>query len=96
MPWVAIVARGMTYTAGKRCLLCAARLADQSTEIDVCRTHREPARQIQIATSPGVREILTLTHQLVRRGERAYVGTGEDGRRILWEDGEPVGGGRRA
>lgn len=96
MPWMAIVARGMTYTAGKQCLLCAARLADQSTETDVCRTHREPPRQVLIATSPGVREVLTLTHCVVRRGERHYAGFGESGRRILWQDGEPVGGGRRA
>lgn len=84
----------VSYRQGKTCLLCAARLADQSTETDVCRVHRDHARQVQIATAPGVREILTLTHVVIRRGEHRYAGVGEDGRRIVWEDGQPVGGRR--
>lgn len=91
--WEAIVARS-TYRKGKRCLLCAGPIADQSSETDLHRRHREPARRIQIATAPGFREILTLTHAVIRRGERCYAGTGEDGRRVVWEDGEPVGGRR--
>ena len=76
----------LTYQQGKQCLLCSEALADQSTEVDVCRQHRAPPTVVVVATGRG-REVLTLTHRRVTPGGQAtWAGTGEDGRRIIWED----------
>lgn len=84
---------GLTHRQGKQCLLCAAALADQSTETDVCRTHREPRTQIVVNTGTG-REVLTLTHRrIMPAGHATWVGVGEDGRRVVWSDSVVVGRG---
>ena len=80
----------LTYQQGKQCLLCSGALADQSTEVDVCRQHREPTTVVVVATGRGrwgQCEVLTLTHRRVMpSGQATWAGTGEDGRRIIWED----------
>lgn len=80
-----------TYARGKTCLLCEARLADQSTETDVCRQHREP--QIQIVVHTGdIREVLTLTHRrIMPAGHTVWVGVGQDGHRVVWSDSVVAG-----
>ena len=86
----------VTYRERRRCLLCAAPIEDQARVPDVCNKpvgrggHRTFTTVVQVTTGhPDYQplEVLELTHTMVMpAGWRRWVGTGEDRRRIIWDE----------
>lgn len=72
------------------CVLCG-ELVTSTTGTDVCRRHRTWTTVVQVATGRGrdgqLLEVFELTHTYITgEGVRRWAGTGEDGRRVVWEE----------
>ena len=72
------------------CVLCG-ELVTSTTGTDVCRSHRTWTTVVQVATGRGrdgaLLEVFELTHtRITREGTRMWAGTGEDHRRVVWEE----------
>ncbi len=72
------------------CVLCGTPIIS-TTGTDVCRAHRTWTTVVQVATGRGrdgqLLEVFELTHTLVTPdGCRVWAGTGEDRRRVVWEE----------
>ena len=72
------------------CVLCTEPVVS-TTGVDVCRRHRTWTTVVQVATGRGrdsaLLEVFELTHTWITAdGCRRWAGTGEDGRRVVWEE----------
>lgn len=72
------------------CVLCR-EMVTSTTGRDVCTRHRTWTTVVQVATGRGaggaLLEVFELTHTWITRdGCRVWLGTGEDRRRVIWEE----------
>lgn len=78
-----------TYQLGRCCLFCEQPIPDKHPT-EMCCGHRTPTTVVQVATGyypDQPLEVLELTHtKVLGSGQRRWVGRGEDGRRVVWDE----------